>query len=180
MPQVLPDYEIKKGINSLNSKQREFFSVVYTWAKIYLKYDERNVEPVHIFLLGSGGTGKSHFVTVIYNAISKALLYHCKDPDKPRVFLLGPTGISAVNMDGPTIHSGLAIEPGTKLSGLNDKSKAVLRNRLSEVKLLIIDKLSMVLGDLWTCIDSRLGDINLMIHEKAFADLSVMTVADLL
>ena len=46
------------------------------------------------------------------------------------------------------------------------------------MKLLIIDKLSMVSGDLWACIDSKLGDIFLMIHEKAFAGLSVMTVAD--
>ena len=32
----------------------------------------------------------------------------------------------------------------TNLLGLNEKSKAALRNRLSEVKLLIIDELSMV------------------------------------
>ena len=30
MPQVLPDDEIAKGINSLNSKQREVFNVVHT------------------------------------------------------------------------------------------------------------------------------------------------------
>ena len=48
-------------------------------------------------------------------------------------------GISAVNIGGTTIHSGLGIKLGTKLLGLNEKSKAALRNRLSEVKLLIID-----------------------------------------
>ena len=63
---------------------------------------------------------------------------------------------------------------------MNDKSKAASRNRLSEVKLLIIDELSMVSSDLWTDIDSRLGEISLMIPEKAFAGLSVMAVADLL
>ena len=116
----------------------------------------------------------------IYNAISKTLLYHRKDPEKSRVLLLGPTGISAVNIGGTTMHSGLGIKPGMKLLGLNGKSKAALRNRLSEVKLLIIDKLSMLSSDLWTDIDSRLGEIFMMIPEKAFADLSVMTVADLL
>ena len=34
MPQLLPDGEIVKGINSLNQKQREVFDVVHTWAKI--------------------------------------------------------------------------------------------------------------------------------------------------
>ena len=121
--------------------------MVHTWTKNYVKYDGRDVEPVYI------------------------LLYHCEVPEKPRVLLLGPTGISAVNIGGTTIHSCLAIKPGTKLLDLNDKSKAALRIRLSKVKLLIIDELSVV---------SRLGEIFMMIPEKAFADLSVMTVADLL
>ena len=48
------------------------------------------------------------------------------------------------------------------------------------MKLLIIDELSMVSNDLWTDIDSRLGEIFMIIPEKAFAGLSVMTLADLL
>ena len=38
----------------------------------------------------------------------------------------------------------------------------------------------MVLSDLWTNIDSRLGGTFMMIPEKAFANLSVTSVADLL
>ena len=98
---------------------------------------------MHIFLSGSGGTDKSHLVKAIYGVISKTLLYHCQEPEKPRVFLLGPTGTSAENIGGTTIHSGLAIKLGTKLLGLNNKSKVALRNTVSEVKLLIIDELSM-------------------------------------
>ena len=63
----------------------------------YGKCNGHNVELIHIFLSGNGGTGKSHLVKVIYNCISKTLLYHYKDPEKPRVLLLDPTGISAVN-----------------------------------------------------------------------------------
>ena len=66
------------------------------------------------------------------------------------------------------------------LLGLNDKSKAALKNRLSEVNFLLlnIDDLSVVSIDLWTDIDSRLGEIIMMIREKAFASLSVLTAAD--
>ena len=112
---------------------------------------------MHIILSGSGDKGKSPLVKAIYNAISKTLLYHCKDPEKPSIFLIRPTGISAVNIGETTNHSGLGIKPETKLLGLNDKSKAALRNRLAEVKSLIIDELSTVSSDLWTNIDSRLG-----------------------
>ena len=84
-----------------------------------------------------------------------------------------------VNIGGSTIHSGLGIKLGTKLLGLNDKSKAALRNRLSEVKFLFIDEISMVSSELWTDIETRLGEIFMTIRKEAFAGLSVMIVADL-
>ena len=46
-----------------------------------------------------------------------------------------------------------------KLLDLNDKSKASLRNRLSEVKFLIISEFSMVSSDLWRHAASKLGEI---------------------
>ena len=141
MPQILPDDEIAGGINSLNSKQRKVFNVIHKWTKEYAKYNIHNVKPIHIFLLGSGDTGKSHLVKVIYNAISKILLY--QGPEKSRVLLLSPTGISAVYIGGITIHSGLSFKSGIRLLDLND-ALAALRNKILEVKLLFIDKLSMV------------------------------------
>ena len=53
MLQILPDNEIVEGINSLNSKQREIFNMVHTWAKEYIKYDRHNVELIHMLLSGS-------------------------------------------------------------------------------------------------------------------------------
>ena len=58
-----------------------------------------------------------------------------------------PVGISVLNIDGTIIHSGLGIKPGKKLFGLNDKSKAALKSRSSEVNVLTIDELSMVSSD---------------------------------
>ena len=107
MPKILPDDQIAEGMNSLNSEQREVFNVVLTGAEDYVKYDRHDVEPVLIFLSGGGGTGKCHLMKVIYNSISKTLLYQCKDPKKPRVFLLGPTGMSSLNIVGTTIYSGI-------------------------------------------------------------------------
>ena len=140
----------------------------HTWVKDYVKYDGHNFQPIHIFLSCSGGTGKSHLVKVIYNAISKTLLYHYKDPEKTSVLLLGPTGISAGNIRGTTIYSGLETKLGIRLLSLNDKSKAALKNSLSEVKFLIIDKLSMVPIALRTNIDSKLWQIFMMISRKKY------------
>ena len=118
-----------------------------------LKYDGHEFEPMHIFLSRSGEIGKSHLGKVTYKAISKILLYHYKVPEKERVFLLAPIGISEVNTGETTICYGCEIKPRTKLLGSNGKSKAALTNWLSAVKPLITDKLSMIFNDLRTDID---------------------------
>ena len=117
------------------------------------------VEPIHLFLSGSGGTGKSHLIKTIYQAVSKELLCHGGDSDKPRVLLLGPTGILAVNIGRTTIHSALGIKPGIKLMDISDKAKAILLNNFLEVKMLIIEEISMVSRDLFYKTHARLLEI---------------------
>ena len=85
MPQILTDDKIEKGINCLNSKQRGVFNVVHKWNKDYIKYDIFHIS------FRQEGTGKSHFVKVIYNPISKTLFYYYKDPKKLRILLLKTT-----------------------------------------------------------------------------------------
>ena len=115
MPQILTDDEIAANIKSLNKKQRDVFNIAHKWARDYVKGMSqkrmRNVEPIHIFLSGSGGAGKSHLIKTMYQAVSKELLYYGGDSDKPRVLSLGPTGISAVDVGGEKKHSALGIKP---------------------------------------------------------------------
>ena len=70
----------------------------------------------------------------------------CKgdDADKPRISLLAPTGVAAINVNRRMIHSGLGINVGSTLYPLNDQQRAALRNKLSEVLLIIIDGNSIV------------------------------------
>ena len=71
-------------------------------------------------------------------------MYRGGHPDKPCVSLLAPTGVAAVNIDGNTIHSGLGINCKGHFFPLNDHQKASLCNKLSEVRIIIIDEISMV------------------------------------
>lgn len=107
------------------------------------------VEPIHTILADSGGTGKTHFMKNIYQAVSKQHLHHDRDLDKASVLLLRPTGISDVNIGGITIHSALGIKLGIKLMALSDKAKAILQSKLSEVKMFVLDKVLMVSRDLF-------------------------------
>ena len=76
--------------------------------------------------------------------------------EKPRVLLLPPTGLAGVNIDGTTIHSGLGINCKGQLYPLNDKWKAFLPNKLSEVSIIVIDKISMVSKKLFGQFNKRL------------------------
>ena len=69
---------------------------------------------------------------------------------------------------------------GAKLLSLTDTLKASLGNKLSEVKFLAIDKISMVSSNLWTNIDAMLSDIISPSTDLSFTGLSVMVVGDYL
>ena len=124
------------------------FNVAHKWGRGHVKClsAKRNSkpEPFHLFLSGRSGTGKSHVIKTIFQALTKTLLYHSNNPEKVRVLLLGPIGISAVNINGTTIHSGLRITRNGKYNKLGQMQKAYLRKKLSELKVSIIDEISMV------------------------------------
>ena len=69
MPPLLSDDSISENIKTLNTKQRHIFNIVYKWAKDFVKSLNTKgnfaVQPFHIFLSGSGGTGKSHVIKTI-------------------------------------------------------------------------------------------------------------------
>ena len=88
-----------------------------------------HVAPVHIFFSGSGDTGKSHSVKKNVYSNIKNIALSLQRPSK-------------------TIRFGLGIKPGRTLHGLNNKSKNALRNKLSEIKFLVIDEVSIVSNDL--------------------------------
>ena len=80
----------------------------------------------------------------MFYAVNKVFLYRSGDPAKPRVLLLAPTGVAAININSNTVHSGFHIPCRGKLLPLNDADKPELRNKYSEVELAIIDKISIL------------------------------------
>ena len=83
-------------------------------------------------------------IKTIYQSVSKLLLYRGERLDKPRVLLLVPTGVSSININDTTLHSALGLPCQGPLYPLNNKMLDSLRNKLSEVELIVIDEISMV------------------------------------
>ena len=100
-PIIMPDDELNTKIRSLNRKQREYFEFIYNWTKSYVKnmsaFSKVEIKLLYIVLTGGAGTGKSHLIKTIYHALTKVFSYRAMTLNKPKVLLLAPTGVAAVN-----------------------------------------------------------------------------------
>ena len=100
-----------------------------------------------VFFTGSAGTGKS--------VLMREIIRHLRDKyskEHDRVAVTASTGLAACNIGGVTLHSfggiGLGKEPAEQLvKKIKRNMKA--KNRWLRTKVLIIDEISMVDGDLF-------------------------------
>jgi ATP-dependent exoDNAse (exonuclease V) alpha subunit len=107
-----------------------------------------------LFLTGKAGTGKSTF-----------LRYIAKNTKKKHV-ILAPTGISAINVGGSTLHSFFRLPfhpllPNDSRYSIRNIRKTLKYNSahsklLQEIELIIIDEISMVRADIIDFIDKVL------------------------
>ena len=111
----ISDEALDEKIRSLNKLQREIFDFVNKWSRYQIKSKNCKAlakpKPIHLFVTGSTGTGKSHLLATIRHFLVKSLSYNEGPVDKVRALMLAPTGVAAVNVDGATIHSALALSP---------------------------------------------------------------------
>lgn len=94
---------------------------------------------------------------------------------------MAPTGVAAININGTTIHSALAIpkESGDNITPMSDQKKTQIRMALSDLKLIIIDEISMISNTLLLHIHQRLKEILSISNNQLFAGHSIITVGDL-
>ncbi len=106
----------------------------------------------NLFITGKAGTGKSTLLKVFAKACNRCLLK------------LAPTGISAMNIGGVTIHSAFGFDNISKLnideiSLSNLKLNSDKHRVLSNSSIIIIDEISMVRADVLEKIDYILQTI---------------------
>ncbi|KAK7497420.1 hypothetical protein BaRGS_00011262 [Batillaria attramentaria] len=127
------------------------------------------------------GVGKSRCVLAIYHALVHYLSCRPGDnPDSLRVLLTAPTGKAAYNIRGITLHTAFCPPANQSLSNYTklDASRLnTLRSSLAELRVLIIDEISMVGANMLAFVDQRLQEV--MGRNKPFGGVSVLAVGDL-
>ncbi len=118
----------------------------------------------NVFITGKAGTGKS------------TLLDYFRTHTKKKIVVLAPTGVSALNVRGQTIHSFFGFKPNVTLNSIK-RLKGGQKNIYKELDAIVIDEASMVRADLLDCIDKflRLNGKK----KKPFGGVQMMFIGDL-
>lgn len=122
-------------------------------AKIFLSDEQKHVLALviehkkSVFFTGSAGTGKSVLMRQIIEDLKKK---YVREPD--RVAVTASTGLAACNIGGVTLHSfagfGLGKEEVPELVRKIKKNQKA-KHRWLRTKVLIVDEISMVDGDMF-------------------------------
>ena len=108
---------------------------------------------------GGAGSGKSTLINVISQYTHHILRRDGDDPDCPYVLLSAFTGSAASNIAGQTLHTLFSFNFGAGYMSLSDKQGDLKRNLYKNLKMLIIDEISLVDADMFYKIDLRLREI---------------------
>jgi ATP-dependent DNA helicase PIF1 len=121
--------------------------------KVFLSEEQIHVRDLvvnkkkSVFFTGSAGTGKSVLLREIIGALRQKYI---REPD--RVAVTASTGLAACNIGGVTLHSfagiGLGKEEAPQLVRRIRKNQKA-RHRWMRTKVLVVDEISMVDGELF-------------------------------
>ena len=179
----IPPDQYRNLMRGLNSRQRDIVMFNRRWCKkaVTALRNNTRVEPYRVFLSGPGGVGKSHVIRLVQSDTIKLLRLSGEiGPNDVAVLLTAPTGVAAFNINGMTLHSAFLLGCGQLChQQLSNEKANTLRARLSNLKLLIIDEVSMVGSNLLFLLHKRLRQIKSVPEDVMFGDVSVLAVGDL-
>ncbi|KAM7418505.1 hypothetical protein PAMA_015902 [Pampus argenteus] len=165
-------------IRSLNETQMSIFYSVRQWCLD--RVAGKKPEPLHVFITGGAGTGKSHLIKAIQYEATRLLSRVSHHPDSACVLLTAPTGIAAYNLNASTIHHTFSIGINVRLpyTPLGEEKLNSLRAQLRDVQIVIIDEISMVDHNLLAYVHGRLRQIKQTGDFSPFGNVCVLAVGD--
>lgn len=111
----------------------------------------------NVFITGGAGTGKTYLI----NAICKGFTEQNK-----KVLLCAPTGITALNIHGVTIHCAFGLTGSVFITPKKHKISSRAPYSLNDVSVVIIDEISMVRCDLFESICTSIKKVEQRTQKK--------------
>ena len=173
---------LRKSTRELDFYQRKIVERGVRYAREVVKSKHlRNPPPKPATVTGHGGAGcgKSTVINVLKQWLHYILQQPGDDPDSPYVIVVAPTGTAAANVRGQTLHSGFGFSFGNEHYSLSDKIRDKKRKLLENLKVIIIDEISMVKSDQQFQLDMRLKEV-MQMTEKIFGNVSIFYFGDIM
>ena len=179
----LPDLHEK--IARLDLYQSEVVNIALKYARDLVKSRKPgNLPPVPPLLMchGGAGAGKSTVINIVARLVTYTLSKAGDDLDQPYVLKAAFTGTAASNIEGNTLSSMFSLcfsNNSGSYHSMSTKKLDTRRVELSNLKLLIIDEVSMLKADMLYEIEARLQEITRK-FDKPFGGVSLMCFGDLM
>ena len=159
----IPEYdELRRSTRGLDKHQKEVINIGVKYARDVVKARRGgNLSPKAPLLMvhGGAGAGKSTVINVLAQWIQKILQKEGDNVECPAVIKTSFTGTAASNIDGQTLHASFGFSYDNKHYSLSDKVRDQKRAILVNLKVVIIDEISMVKSDMLYQLDLRLQEI---------------------
>jgi hypothetical protein len=134
-------------------------------------------EPLYLFLTGGARIGKTFTFKLLVQGLLRIYnKYLDSDLQKVKAILMAFTGKATFNIDGSTIHSALHIPVNHSLTNILKLSFETLNNltgHYEQLRLVVIDEISLVGWRMMNAIDQRLRDIK-HIHNSFLGNLDII------
>ena len=182
----LSNQEYYNLVRSLNRDQQPLFHYILNWCRQTVSSRSKpseNPEAFNIFLTGGAGTGKSHLVKAVVSMMRRELQPLCEDPEAVTVLVTAPTGVAAATIDGTTIHQALSItcrssKKQASQSSVSHDKLSTMRFLLQNLKVFVIDEISMVGLPMLEDINERLQLIMGTADTTLYGGVSILAVGD--
>ena len=130
------------------------------------------VKPPLLIVHGGAGTGKSMLINTLSLWVQALLTNSGDDLNSPYLIRCAPTGMAASNIEGQTLHSTFKFRFGDDYQSLSDKARDQLRDHFKNVKVVVIDEMSMMKSSQLYHLHLRLCD--LMQNSNIMGGVSVL------
>ena len=173
--------DLRTMLRTLDPFQRQVLDIAVTYFKDLVKAQkDGNKLPEAPLLMchGGAGAGKSTVIKAIFLLAELILRQPGDNPDMPVCLKLAFTGCAAVNIGGFTMSSALSMGWACKLEAMQDKNRDTKRAQYQNLKVVIIDEISMVGKAMNELLSFRLGEITNKRH-LPYGGLAVFFFGDL-